>query len=85
MHAIFCISFTGRGTRRCSELSWNDAFRTPHARLTVVAAGYTYIKRDEKIATNFAIDAKPGTPVTQGTREGKPPTKGRQFSGLFPV
>ncbi|WP_199724863.1 DUF4394 domain-containing protein [Noviherbaspirillum saxi] len=38
-----------------------------------VAAAYTYNKQDEKITTNFAIDAAQGMLVTQGTREGKGP------------
>src|SRR6478672_12986643 len=39
----------------------------------IVAAAYTYNKQDEKVTTNFAIDAVHGTLVTQGTREGKTP------------
>ncbi|MGH8810122.1 MAG: DUF4394 domain-containing protein, partial [Noviherbaspirillum sp.] len=46
-----------------------NAGKTP----AVVAAAYTYNKRDEKITTNFAIDAAQGALVTQGTREGKSP------------
>lgn len=39
----------------------------------VVAAGYTYNKQDEKITTNYAIDAVQGTLVMQGSREGATP------------
>ncbi len=37
------------------------------------AAAYTYNKEDEKITTNYAIDAARGTLVMQGTREGVRP------------
>lgn len=40
---------------------------------TVVAAAYTYNKDDEKITTNYAIDANFGTLVMQGSREGVKP------------
>lgn len=39
----------------------------------VVAAGYTYNKQDEKITSNYAIDAGQGTLVLQGSREGGTP------------
>ncbi|MBL8304363.1 MAG: DUF4394 domain-containing protein, partial [Ideonella sp.] len=39
----------------------------------IVAAGYTYNKDDEKITTNYAIDANFGTLVMQGSREGVKP------------
>lgn len=40
---------------------------------TIVAAAYTYHKTDEKITTNYAIDANFGTLVMQGSREGVKP------------
>ena len=39
----------------------------------VVAAGYTYNKKDEKLTTNFAIDRRLGTLVMQGSAEGATP------------
>lgn len=39
----------------------------------VVAAGYTYNKKDDKLTTNYAIDRRAGTLVTQGTVEGVQP------------
>jgi hypothetical protein len=39
----------------------------------VVAAGYTYNKQDEKITTNYAIDAATGSLVHQGSKEGVQP------------
>jgi hypothetical protein len=39
----------------------------------IVAAGYTYNKTNEKLTTNYAIDRRSGTLVTQGTVEGVQP------------
>lgn len=39
----------------------------------VVAAAYTYNKHNEKITTNYAIDAATGTLVMQGSMEGATP------------
>ena len=39
----------------------------------VVGAGYTYNKKDDKLTTNYAIDRRAGTLVTQGTVEGVQP------------
>lgn len=39
----------------------------------VVSAGYTYNKANEKITTNYAIDASAGTLVIQGSKEGATP------------
>ena len=39
----------------------------------VVAAGYTYNKTNDKLTTNYAIDRREGTLVTQGTVEGLQP------------
>lgn len=39
----------------------------------IVAAGYTYNQRDEKLTTNYAIDRRLGTLVMQGSREGATP------------
>jgi hypothetical protein len=39
----------------------------------VLAAAYTYNKKDEKLTTNFALDGREGTLVTQGSREGTEP------------
>lgn len=40
---------------------------------TVVAAGYTYNKQDEKLTTNYAIDRRLGVLVMQGSKEGVTP------------
>jgi len=39
----------------------------------IVAAGYTYNRDNEKITTNYAIDARAGTLVMQGSAEGATP------------
>jgi len=39
----------------------------------VVAAGYTYNKKDDKLTTNYAIDRRSGTLLTQGSIEGTQP------------
>lgn len=43
--------------------------RTPD----IIAAGYTYNSDNEKLTTNYAIDAALGTLVMQGSREGASP------------
>ena len=52
---------------------------------SLVAAAYTYNKNDEKITTNFAIDAMHGVLVTQGSREGKSPVVSPNTGQLFTV
>lgn len=42
-------------------------------RPAVVAAAYTYHKTDDKLTTNFALDAATGTLAVQGSREGITP------------
>jgi Domain of unknown function (DUF4394) len=39
----------------------------------ITAAGYTYNKTNDKLTTNYAIDAAAGTLVMQGSREGATP------------
>lgn len=51
----------------------------------VVAAAYTYNKRDDKLTTNFAIDRSSGTLVTQGSREGAQPVVSPNSGRLFTV
>ncbi|MDX5445461.1 MAG: DUF4394 domain-containing protein [Zoogloeaceae bacterium] len=60
--------FQADGTLRYAE---GDA----HAGQTpdIVAAGYTYNADNEKLTTNYAIDAKHGTLVIQGSIEGEQP------------
>jgi len=40
---------------------------------SITAAGHTYNKSNDKLTTNYAIDIKAGTLVTQGSKEGTDP------------
>jgi hypothetical protein len=51
----------------------------------LAAAAYSYNKVDEKITTNFAIDAAAGVLVTQGSREGAQPAVSPNTGRLFTV
>ncbi|MEC4719885.1 DUF4394 domain-containing protein [Noviherbaspirillum sp. CPCC 100848] len=51
----------------------------------IVAAGYSYNKQDEKITTNFAIDAQHRALVTQGSREGVSPAVSPNTGRLYTV
>lgn len=51
----------------------------------VVAAGYTYNKQDEKLTTNYAIDAATGSLVHQGSKEGVQPVVSPNTGRLFTV
>ena len=51
----------------------------------IVAAGYTYNKDNEKITTNYAIDAATGTLVRQGSVEGVQPVVSPNLGRLFTV
>jgi hypothetical protein len=51
----------------------------------LVAAAYSYNQVDEKITTNFAIDADQGVLVTQGTRELVQPAVSPNTGRLFTV
>ena len=58
-----------------------NAGRTPR----IEAAAYTYNKRDEKLTTNYAIDAGLGLLVRQGSLEGVPPVVSPNTGQLFTV
>jgi len=51
----------------------------------VVGAGYTYNKQNEKITTNFAIDAATRSLVIQGSKEGATPATSPNTGQLFTV
>lgn len=51
----------------------------------IVAAGYTYNQENEKITTNFAIDAATGALVRQGSVEGAQPVVSPNTGKLFTV
>lgn len=52
---------------------------------SVMAAGYTYNKQNDKITTNFAVDGKLDLLLTQGTREGSVPAVSPNTGQLFTV
>ena len=51
----------------------------------VVGAGYTYNKQNEKVTTNYAIDAATGSLVMQGSKEGATPAVSPNTGQLFTV
>ena len=51
----------------------------------LMAAAYTYNKKDEKITTNYAIDGRSGTLVRQGSVEGVQPVVSPNTGRLFTV
>jgi hypothetical protein len=51
----------------------------------VVAAAYTYNKKDEKLTTNFAIDRRRGTLAMQGSAEGATPVVSPNTGSLTTV
>lgn len=51
----------------------------------LVSAAYTYNTKDEKVTTNFALDAAQGTLVTQGSREGVLPAESPNLGVLHTV
>lgn len=51
----------------------------------IVAAAYTYNKMNEKVTTNYAIDAQHGTLVMQGSKEGATPVVSPNTGQLFTV
>lgn len=51
----------------------------------VLAAGYTYNQKNDKLTTNFAIDAREGTLVMQGSREGGMPVESPNLGVLRTV
>lgn len=58
-----------------------------HARVTpqIIAAGYTYNKDNEKLTTNYALDAALSTLVRQGSVEGQQPVVSPNLGKLFTV
>lgn len=73
------------GSQADPELTFapDDAQRGSPPQL--VSAGYTYNTKDEKITTNFALDARQGTLVTQGSREGVKPAESPNLGVLRTV
>lgn len=51
----------------------------------LMAAAYTYNKKDDKLTTNYAIDGRSGTLVRQGSMEGAQPVVSPNTGRLFTV
>lgn len=51
----------------------------------VVGAGYTYNKQNDKVTTNYAIEAGTGSLVMQGSKEGAAPAVSPNTGQLFTV
>ena len=73
------------GTQPDARLAYAAADANAPTKPRIVGAGYTYNKQNEKITTNFAIDAAPGSLVTQGSREGATPAVSPNTGQLFTV
>lgn len=92
---IRVISDTGQSLRLNPDTGALVAVDTPVAyepgdtqagqKPQLLAAGYTYNKKDEKITTNFAIDGRDGTLVRQGSVEGGQPVVSPNTGRLFTV
>jgi len=61
------------GVQGDAALAYAATDRHAGQRPVVVAAGYTYNKKDDKLTTNFAIDRRLGLLVMQGSAEGSTP------------
>jgi len=53
--------------------------------VAIVAAGYSYNKRDEKITTNYALEGRQGLLVHQGSKEGVQPMISPNSGRLFTI
>lgn len=73
------------GVQPDPDLRYADGDRQAGHRPQLVSAGYTYNTRDDKLTTNFAIDARLGTLVTQGSREGDVPVESPNLGVLRTV
>lgn len=61
------------GLQPDTALAYDAGDRRQGQPADLVAAGYTYHPRDDKLTTNYAIDRAAGTLVMQGSREGMHP------------
>ncbi|MBC7781916.1 MAG: DUF4394 domain-containing protein [Proteobacteria bacterium] len=66
-------------------LAYDASDKNAGRRPSIVGAGYTYNRTNEKITTNYAIDAFAGTLVVQGSLEGATPAVSPNTGRLFTV
>lgn len=76
---------TADGVQPDPDLRYATGDRQAGQRPQLVSAGYTYNTRDDKLTTNFAIDARLGTLVTQGSLEGEVPVESPNLGVLRTV
>lgn len=76
---------TQDGVQPDSPLAYAAGDRNAGTAPRVVGAGYTYNKQNDKITTNFAIDAATGSLITQGSKEGATPAVSPNTGQLFTV
>lgn len=72
------------GLQPDGNLAWDAADPRAGQPLAIVAAGYTYNKTNDKITTNYALDAG-GWLVHQGTKEGVQPVVSPNTGRLYSV
>jgi hypothetical protein len=61
------------GLQQDGRLAYAPGDRAAGKKPTIIAAGYTYNKTNDKITTNYAIDGAEATLVFQGSKEGVTP------------
>ncbi|ARN19494.1 DUF4394 domain-containing protein [Piscinibacter gummiphilus] len=76
---------TNTGVQTDGPLDYAPGDRSAGLRPALVAVGYTYNKVDDKLTTNYALDASAATLVTLGSREGVAPVVSPNTGHLFTV
>lgn len=73
------------GLQMDGRLAFDAADVNASKAATIVAAGYTYSKGNDKITTNYALDGRQGVLLHQGTREGVQPAVSPNTGRLYTV
>jgi hypothetical protein len=73
------------GVQTDGPLAYDAADANAGRAPAIVAAAYTYNQDNDKLTTNYAIDARQGVLVTQGSREGAQPVVSPNTGRLFTV
>jgi hypothetical protein len=73
------------GVQADGKLAYAGGDRNAGKDPRVVGAAYTYNKQNEKITTNYAIDANQGSLVMQGSKEGATPAVSPNTGQLYTV
>jgi hypothetical protein len=83
--ALVDASTDTEGVQADGTLGYADGDANASTTPQIVAAGYTYNKENEKLTTNFAIDAAAGALVRQGSVEGEQPVVSPNTGKLYTV